>query len=115
MNYIAHDARGVGLCRNPGKVNTGGNSGYQAINLAFHWGIRRMILLGYDMQHTGGKRHWHPNYPAGMDNATPVHAWRERFKPLARDLARAGVEVVNATRQTALTAFPRVELEAALA
>jgi uncharacterized Rossmann fold enzyme len=91
--------------------------------LAYHFGARRIILLGYDMQHTGGKRHWHPDYPSGavingevvrMDNATPVINWRGRFSALARDLERESVEVVNATRTSALRCFPQMKLEAAL-
>lgn len=105
---------GTGLCRDPRYLHTGGNSGYQAINLAYHFGAHRIILLGYDMQHTGGKRHWHDNYPAGMDNATPVAMWRTRFGPLARDLKQDGVCVINATRKTALSAFDRMTLEEAL-
>lgn len=107
---------GPGLCRDPRYLHTGGNSGYQAVNLAYHFGARRIILLGYDMQHTGGKRHWHADYPAGMqmDNATPVVSWANRFPALARDLVREGVEVVNATRETALDCFPRMDLEQAL-
>ena len=31
-------------------LRTGSNSGYQAINLAVHFGAKRIILLGYDMQ-----------------------------------------------------------------
>ena len=31
-------------------LKTGSNSGYQAINLAVHFGAKRIILLGYDMQ-----------------------------------------------------------------
>jgi hypothetical protein len=68
------------------------------------------------MQHTGGMRHWHADYPAGlkMDNASPVASWRLRFAALARDLTREGVEVINATRSTALDCFPRMDLEQAL-
>lgn len=111
---------GVGLSVDPTTLHTGGNSGYQAVNLAYHFGARRIILLGYDMQHTGGKRHWHEDYPAltkrgdRMDNATPVAAWRMRFEAMARDLRIRKVRVENATRQTALTCFPRVALEDAL-
>lgn len=105
---------GQGLCRDPRYLNTGGNSGYQAINLAYHFGARRIILIGYDMQHTGGLKHWHSDYPEGMDNATPVASWRRRFEPLARDLKHDGVRVINATRQTALECFERMPLEDAL-
>lgn len=103
------------LSETPGILASGGNSGYQAVNLAYMFGARRIILLGFDMQHTGGRRHFHADYPAGMGNAEPVAAWRDRFGRLATALHVRGVEVVNATRQTALTCFPRSDLDEVLA
>jgi hypothetical protein len=95
-------------------VHLGGNSGYQAINLAFLWGARRIVLLGFDMQHTGGKGHWHGDHPGKKGVKPPVRNWVPRFTRLAEDLAAEGVEVVNATRETALRCFPLVPLETAL-
>jgi len=42
--------------------------------------------------------------------------WIEHYRTLAPDLAKAGVgvEVVNASRETALDMFPRVKLEEVL-
>ena len=39
-----------GLESSPLGLRTGRNSGYQAMNLAWHLGARRIILLGYDMR-----------------------------------------------------------------
>jgi hypothetical protein len=38
----------------------------------------------------------------------------ERFQTMVEPLKKAGVEVLNCSRKTALKAFPRVELEQAL-
>lgn len=95
-------------------VHLGGNSGYQAINLAFLWGARRIVLLGFDMQHTGGKGHWHGDHPGKKGVKPPVRNWVPRFTKLAEDLAAEGVAVVNATRETALKCFPLVPIETAL-
>ena len=47
-----------GLERDPDYLaRGGGNSGYQALNLAYHLGATRMLLLGYDMQATNGLVH----------------------------------------------------------
>lgn len=98
-----------GLCRQPWRTHTGGNSGHQAINLAYHLGATRIILLGYDMK---GSTHWHGEHPAGLNNSHGNYDdWRARMKPLADDLAAEGVEVLNATRDTALECFDRVQLE----
>lgn len=89
-----------------------GNSGVGAIALAAQWGARRIILLGYDGQHTGGKKHWHGDHPSHLGNAGSVHLWQQKFAALAKNLT---VEVINATRETALTCWSRMDLESALA
>lgn len=89
------------------------NSGYQAIELAvLEYGARRVVLLGYDMQHTGGRRHWHADHPAGMPNADEAAQWPARFSELPARFAH--VEFVNASRATALTCFRRADLAQAL-
>ena len=106
---VEGSAKARGLNRASMRVNAGGNSGFQAINLAYHLGATRIILLGYDMQ---GNTHWHGAHPAGLNNGHSHYAdWRSRLGELAKDLEAEGVEVINATRDTALTCFRRVVLE----
>lgn len=93
------------------EINHGMNSGYQAINLAYHFGVSRIILLGYDMQHTEGKRHWFGDHPKSLTNADGIHNWVKGFSLLAKDLEREGVEVINCSPTTALTCFKRAEIE----
>ena len=90
-------------------LHYGSNSGYQAINLAFLMGATRIILLGYDMQKTGGRNHWFGDHPNGLVNGIDTHLV-PNFTPLAEDLKAEGVEVINCTRETALTQFRRAEL-----
>lgn len=89
---------------NPTGLRTGRNSGFQAINLAVHLGASRIVLLGYDM---GGK-HFFGNHPDG--SAPPFADCIKRFATLVAPLAELGVEVINCTRKTALTAFPQRSL-----
>lgn len=113
MHWIRGD-ESQGLSRDESTISTGLNSGYQAICLAYYFGAERIVLLGYDMQHTGGRRHWHGNHPCGLGNASNTQSWVEQMGYLASDLRCEGVQVVNATTQTALKCFPRVALEDAL-
>jgi hypothetical protein len=83
-------------------ITTGGNSGYQAIHLAAYWGARRIILLGYDMQRTGGKEHHYGRHAGGLRNGRNFRFWIRRMVPLLRDLKAMGVEVLNASRVTAI-------------
>lgn len=89
------------------------NSGQRAIQLAAHLGAERVILLGYDCTLANGE-HWHGRHPATMHNPVPreVGRWHSDFSSLAGALP--GVEIINASRETALTCFKRLPLEAAL-
>jgi hypothetical protein len=103
-----------GLSRDPSCIHKGSNSGIQAINLAYHLGARRIVLLGFDMQATGGKTHWHGKHPGESADYGPWHKWLWRYQLVADDAKRMGLEIVNASRETALTCFPRVPLSSLL-
>jgi hypothetical protein len=102
-----------GLSPYPNRIHLGSNSGIQAINLAAHW-TKRIVLLGFDMQPTGGKTHWHGGHPGQANDYGPWHKWIWRYELVAKDAERMGVEIINATRQTALKCFPRVPLSSLL-
>jgi len=98
----------------------GGNSGHQAIQYAVSRGSRRIALLGFDHQHTGGKKHCHEDYPrhvrvgnetVSFGNAECVDYWVKIMNSTAQDLQRMGAEVVNLSRDTALECFPRMTVE----
>lgn len=90
------------------------NSGAGAIALAAYWGAQRIVLLGYDCQHTAGRRHWHADHPSSTrGNAGMVGDWPRQFRELVPYLG--GAEVINASRETALAVFRRQSLEQALA
>ena len=103
-----------GLCREPDVIYHGRNSGYQAIGLAYMWGAARVLLLGYDMQHTGGKAHWFGDHPRGLNNATGAATWAEQYSYLAKDAKEVGLEIVNCSRETALKCFRRSTIDDAL-
>lgn len=86
------------------------NSGACAISFAISLGAKRVYLLGYDCQKTGGKAHWHDDYPK-LGNAESIGAWPDEFKKVAAFAHKQKVEVVNCSRETALTCFPRASLE----
>ncbi len=88
------------------------NSGAGAIVLAVTFGARRVILLGYDCQHTDGKAHWHADHPKTMGNAGSVDKWPKQFADIAKKFS--GIDIVNCTRSTALSCFKRAELESEL-
>ena len=103
-----------GLSRIPGTINSGGNSGHQAIHLARDQGAKRIMLLGFDMAHTHGQAHWHGNHPPSLGNASNIKNWIPHMNKLAQDLAAEGVEVINCSRHTALECFKRMPIDDAL-
>lgn len=122
QDRLAHSSLGVnwiesqplpGLGRRAGIIHQGQNGGFQAINLAYQAGAIRVYLLGFDMQ--GG--HWHGDHPAPLTNPRPYlfDAYKRHFLTLARDLRSTACQVVNCTPDSALTCFPVMSLELALA
>lgn len=103
-----------GLETDPGYLALGGNSGYQAVNLSVHLGARKVVLLGYDMQKDpAGRQHYFGDHPRG--NQLPFDLFLFRFPTIMEPLKALGVELINASRQTALTCVPRGTLQEALA
>lgn len=105
----------TGLSLKPDTLAHGDNSGYQAINVAVLMGVSRIVLLGYDMQlGADGREHWFGRHHDGIRRNLLLDRWPISFATLVEPLQSLGVEIVNCTRQTALTCFPRLTLEAVL-
>jgi hypothetical protein len=104
------------LIATPGLVGAGGNSGFQALNLVVQFGVKKIILIGFDMRVDGGG-HWHPRHPYPLSNpdaASNIPRWRRAIDGAARKLAELGVEVVNCSMVSDLRAYPKMQLEKVL-
>jgi hypothetical protein len=113
--FYVRTVRGCGLAREPGTIRRGGNSGHQAIELAYLFSARLIVLIGYDMcLGPNGEAHWFGDHPKPLTQADDPSVWIPGFEILARDLAAAGVHVINASADTALRCFERSSLEEAL-
>lgn len=87
------------------------NSGCCAVSVALAAGASRVILLGFDGGRFKNRAHWHADHPEGLGNADTVAIWPMLFGILAKRARRAGVQIINASRQTHLTAFKVARLE----
>lgn len=107
-----HGQEGIEF-NDPAVVRTGGHGGYTAINIAVHLGAKKIVLLGYDMQPgPDGRNHFFGEHPNG-------HHVNYEFKlgvyaALPALLASHNIEIVNASRVTAIPYIKRVTLEEAL-
>jgi hypothetical protein len=61
-----------------------------------------------------GESHHHGDHEGGLPNLGTMHEWARRMVQLAIDLRIQGVEVINASRQTAIRCFERMPIEHAL-
>lgn len=111
LNHINGEPGG-GISRRPNCIKLGGNSGFQALGLALHFGAAKVVLLGYDLQLTHGRTHWHGDH-LRLGNPLPIRMreWLLRFGELARETR---VPIINASRASALACFPRTWLADAL-
>lgn len=118
-----HDVVRVGIFRDAegrdrpmrgpiGTVAGGGNSGFQAVNLAAQFGARRIVLVGFDF----GGPHWHGDHAAPLRNPrqSTLAEWRQTMDAAAPVYAEWGVEVLNVSPISALTAYPVVSMVDAL-
>jgi hypothetical protein len=98
-----------------GAVGSGGNSGFQALNLAAQLGAASIILIGFDMSDAGGLHWYGRNRWMGANNPQPSQfdRWRAAFDAAAPVLKAKGIQVFNASKSSALRCFPFVELEQA--
>jgi hypothetical protein len=88
-----------------------GNSGMIAINLAYLWGARKILLVGMDMREIDGKKHRHGDHEKGLTQVQLFSEWIHKGKKLAEDLNANGCDVVNCTPGSALPWFRFSTLE----
>lgn len=86
-----------------------GNSGAGAMTFAAHNSATRIILLGYDCKtDDAGKRHWHDAHKKPLGDAQSLPKFAGQFQQILPDLS--SIDVINCSRDTALTLWTRREL-----
>lgn len=105
-----------GLSTEPTLIHQGGSSGYQAINLAWHFGATKVVLLGFDMTGTG-KRHWFGDHPPNLMQTSPegYATQRAAFETLPGQLRELGLSIINCNSASAIRCLPIMSIEEALA
>lgn len=103
------------LVDKPLRLGNGGNSGFQAMNLAIQFGAKDIILLGIDCnaadQH--GSLHWYgrnkwngANNPQGSN----FKRWKDGFNAAKKSIDALHVDVVNCSEGSALNTFRKAPL-----
>jgi hypothetical protein len=99
-----------------GKIGSGGNGGFQALNLAVQFGATKIMLIGYDMRVDLGE-HWHKRHQMPLSNPHPndnLPRWRAAIDGAAKTLHAFDIEVVNCSSVSLLKAYPKMTVEEAL-
>jgi hypothetical protein len=102
------------LARDPSTLTWNLSSGACAINLAAHFGVRKIVLLGYDMRKIEDAHNWHTDYGPPPPKKNPYARFMRPFPGIAASLSKMRIECVNATPGSALDVFPIVSLKEAL-
>ena len=104
----------------PGNLGAGGNSGFQAINLAIQFGATRIMLIGVDCGTQGDisrSPHWHGRHPSPLSNPlqSNFNRWKKAIDGIAGQVKNIGVDMVNCSPVSTLTAYPKMTIDEALA
>jgi hypothetical protein len=94
----------------PTHLASGGNSGYQAVHLAVHFGVTQIWLCGFDMVSTDKRRHWFGNHPPRLNSRPNFSSWLMAFTKLAPILQQKGIRVFNCSPKSAIRSFPKADL-----
>lgn len=114
IKYLARDRKQLrGMTEDNSKVVWNGNSGAAAINMAIHTGVKRIVLLGFDMSMNGKPTHWHKFYNQRSDkrNDSIFKRHLSGFPSIAKHAYRLGVEILNANPNSAITSFRKISVK----
>lgn len=111
IKYLQKDhSKKFGISTDPSKVCWNNNSGSAAISIAYNTGCKRIVLLGFDMTLSPtGKGHWHNLYNG--KTTMPFYKHLTGFEQIALDAKRLGIEIINASPDSKITQFPKMNIE----
>lgn len=103
------------ILRPRGLIGSGGNSGFQALNIAAQTGATRIIMVGFDMNLQWGN-HWHGDHTGVCKNPKVdlMAKWCDALDSQAKTLRDAGIDVVNASPVSSLKRYRKSSIKEAL-
>jgi len=92
------------------KVRTAGNSGYMAINAAYHLGAKNVYLLGFDLGLSPeGEKYFYDAVDSKGVHPDYLHK-NYFYNTMARDIKDSGFNVYNCSKFSKLEAFKKIDL-----
>jgi hypothetical protein len=95
-----------------GLISWNFNSGAAAINLAIQFGVKKIILLGFDMNLDENKnQHWHKEYTSPLSSVQgSMKKHLQGFPIIAKDIEGTGIEIINCAPNSAITCFRKANI-----
>lgn len=111
LNLARLSVRAPGMSSRRDLIHSGGNSGFQALNLALNlYEPDEIWLVGYDMQAApDGRQHVFGEYEGSLRVKMPFDFFVEQFKAVPAVVR--GARIINCTPGSRLTMFPFRPLE----
>lgn len=110
-------SRTTGFSERDDTIEMGGTSGYAALNFAFLKRAKSVVLFGFDYSTRRGDHAddtlyaWHP--PG--HNARYWPRWAQNFREVIPQITKAGMQVLNASPESTIDAFPKCSVDGGLA
>ena len=101
---------GDGLSTDKRYIHYGHSSGYQALNLALHYGATEIFLCGYDMRYKGSRHYFDGlseqdgEYPEHLRKYSSFDGLIKQYETIPK--VNPGLKIFNCTKDSALTCFP---------
>lgn len=104
--------QGVGFCEDEDSVNGGENSGFGAMNIAYHMQPALLFLFGIDLVNMG--THCHSHSDRRRQSTKLLKRLPGNFAAAEHQLAERGIEVYNGSPISKLTGWPKMEVREAI-
>lgn len=121
IKYLSHEKingrRKMGISTNPSMVCWNDSSGAAAISVAAWTGVKRIVLVGFDMNldPLSKEQHFHNNYrekgkglaPKQLPFEIHLRAWAA----IKSDADAMGIEILNTSLNSAIKEIPKVHIK----
>ena len=107
----------IGISTNPNQVCWNNNSGAAAISVAAWLGVKRIVLVGFDMTLSpfNSEQHFHNEYRSiGVKTKPGRLPFKVHLKPwgvIKSDADAMGIEIINTSLNSAIKEIPKVHMK----
>ncbi len=111
VKFLNHGQR-KGIDDRTDYLSKGTSSGYGGIGVAIAYGVKELILLGFDMcRDKDGNHNYHDDHRRPVKDTIYEDAHMLAFPALVGPCAERGINIINSSMYAALTCFPKEKLE----